>query len=273
MLLALRQFDGRSIALQTAHDDVRRLFAGLLRAQFPGIVLDETPGASGLYTVSLPRAANRQKVLATFGHTGAAHRLVPDNIGETDEAAGAFLRGVFLTSGSVIDPLKEYHFELVVPYFNLCGDLQRFVAEHGIDLRQTRRKGTYVLYLKESEHIEDMFTFMGAVKSTLELMNVKIYKDVRNKVNRVTNCETANITKTVAASSRQIEDIETIWRLRGREYLPPELRELAELRCENPELSLRELGDSLETPISRSGVNHRLQRLAEIAAELRGDKA
>ena len=110
---------------------------------------------------------------------------------------------------------------------------------------------------------------IGAVKCSMDLMNVKIYKDVRNKVNRITNCETANIEKTVAASSSQVEDIRLIWRVKGEESLPRELQELARLRVENPELSLRELGEALQEPITRSGVNHRLKRLNGIAQELR----
>lgn len=270
LLLPLRQFERSVIALQTAHEDVCALLDTLLHRCFPGIVTELAPSPSGICSLSVPQEADRLRVLESFD-LGVLRRL-PDGAAEEDEEAGALLRGIFLTCGSITNPRREYHFELVIPFANLCADIRRFAAERGLPLRQTKRKGAFVLYLKESEHIEDMLTFMGAVRSSLELMNIKIYKDVRNKVNRVTNCETANIGKTVAAAARQLADITLIHERIGFEELPEDLRELAEIRLENPEMSLRELGAMLSEPISRSGVNHRLRRLGEIAEELRGGK-
>ncbi len=126
-----------------------------------------------------------------------------------------------------------------------------------------------MLYYRESENIEDALTAAGAPKSAMELMEVKIVRDMRNKVNRVTNCETANIDKTVTASARQIADIEYLILSLGLEGLPEELREVAVKRMENPELSLRELLGTLSEPLSRSGLNHRLSRLSRMAEELR----
>ena len=127
----------------------------------------------------------------------------------------------------------------------------------------------YVLYLKDSEHIEDTLTYMGAQQCTIELMNIKIRKDMRNRANRIRNCDEANIDKVVSAAMRQTEDILWIIRCNRMETLPEELRELAQLRLENPELSLKELGEMLSVPIGRSGVNHRFQKIAAIAKELR----
>lgn len=131
------------------------------------------------------------------------------------------------------------------------------------------RRNDYLLYYKESENIEDLLTYLGAPKSSLELMEVKIVKELRNRVNRATNCETANISKTVNAALSQIEDIRLIEASGGIGSLDEELRELARLRLQNPDMSLRELGQALTSPISRSGVNHRLRRISEYAAELR----
>lgn len=131
------------------------------------------------------------------------------------------------------------------------------------------RRDQAVLYYRESENIEDALTAAGAPKSAMELMEVKIVRDMRNKVNRVTNCETANIDKTVTASARQIADIEYLILSLGLEGLPEELREVAVKRMENPELSLRELLGTLSEPLSRSGLNHRLSRLSRMAEELR----
>lgn len=131
--------------------------------------------------------------------------------------------------------------------------------------KSTQRKGYNVLYTKDSESVEDLLTFMGATNSSLKLMSVKMLKDVRNNVNRKLNFETANISRTVAASLQQVEAIAKIRRTRGIESLPEDLQELAVLREENPEMSLRELGENLSVPISRSGVNHRLERIMEFA--------
>ena len=133
----------------------------------------------------------------------------------------------------------------------------------------TVRRNDYILYYKESEHIEDLLTYIGAGKASLEMMEVKIVKELRNKVNRATNCETANITKVIDASMKQTQDIRLIAENGGLEALDEDLRELARLRMENPEMSLRELGENLSEKISRSGVNHRLKRIAQFAQEIR----
>ena len=132
-----------------------------------------------------------------------------------------------------------------------------------------RRKGSELLYLKESEQIEDFLTLIGAPVSSMRLMEVKVMKTVRNHVNRTTNCETANLNKTVSAAASQVQDIRFIRDTVGLSYLGPELQEVAELRLKNEEMSLRELAANLSQPISRSGVNHRLRRISEIAEKLR----
>lgn len=183
----------------------------------------------------------------------------------------AFLRGVFLSCGVLVNPAKEYHFEFKVTGKALADKLYAFLSETGLDFRRTTRKGFEILYLKGSEQIEEVLTYMGAVKSALKLMDIKIVKEVRNNVNRVTNCETANIGKTVRASMKQVEDINFILQQKGMEFLPRDLQEVAQLRLENPEMSLNELTREFPSEISRSGLNHRLKKLEEIARELRGN--
>ena len=139
----------------------------------------------------------------------------------------------------------------------------------GVHFKLTHRKGSPLLYLKESEQIEDFLTLTGATKATLKLMDIKIVKEMRNKVNRTTNCETANLGKTVEASQAQVADIAYVKERRGLSYFDEDLQELAALRLENPECSLRELAGLLSVSISRSGVNHRLKRISEAAAKLR----
>lgn len=194
------------------------------------------------------------------------HRIRLENI--DNNSIDAFLTGAYLVSGSMTDPLKEYHLEFVTPYYNLSNDLQAILSNIGT-IKNTERKSIHVLYFKDSECIEDILTFMGATMSSLEIMNVKILKDVRNKANRIANCDSANIEKTVAASAKQVDDIELIERVKGLSFLSADLREIAEIRMENPELSLRELGQMLEKPIGRSGANHRMMKISAIAEELR----
>ena len=184
----------------------------------------------------------------------------------------AFLIGLFLASGSVIDPNKEYHLEFVTPFSEIAEEIKNLLIHVGVSVKLSERKGFYIVYLKESESIEDLLTYMGATMSSLEIMNVKILKDVRNKANRISNCDTANIEKSIAAAAKQVDDIEFIEKTIGFGSLSEDLREIAEIRLENPDYSLRELGQALEKPISRSGVNHRMKKLSAIAEDIRNNK-
>ena len=184
-----------------------------------------------------------------------------------DENTGLFLRGAFIACGIVADPNKEYHLEFSVGNKEKSNTLCRLINESGMNIKSSTRKGKSILYTKDSESISDILTFMGAMISSMEIMNAKIYKDLRNNVNRKVNCESANIEKTVSASRKQFEDIEYIEQTVGLGILAEELRPLAEIRRDNIELSLSEIGKMLG--ISRSGVYHRIKRITEIADRLR----
>lgn len=184
-----------------------------------------------------------------------------------DENTGLFLRGAFIACGIVADPNKEYHLEFSVGSKEKTNALCRLMNESGMNVKSSTRKGKGILYTKDSEDISDILTFIGAMISSMEIMNAKIYKDLRNNVNRKVNCESANIEKTVAASRKQLEDIEYIEQTVGLGVLPEELRPLAEIRRDNIELSLSEIGKMLD--ISRSGVYHRIKRISEIADRLK----
>lgn len=190
-------------------------------------------------------------------------RIVSGN----DTDAGAFLRGVFAACGSVTDPAKGYHLEIALPENDRVEPLRRFAGEHGIELKTTRRGNADVLYTKTSELIEDFLTYIGAGTHALEIMQIKIEKDLRNRANRCVNCEVANLDKTVAASEKSRRDIELISECVGLDALPDSLRETARLRLENPESSLSELCAMVS--LSRSGLNHRLKKLSQMADELR----
>ncbi len=224
--------------------------------------------------VSLPEEQDRRQLLEAFGHTGQEPCLRINRAVLEDECCPeAFLRGAFLTCGSATDPNKSYHLEFAVPHKNLAWDLYTLLGEAGglgVAPAVVRRAGSWGVYLKDSGQIEDLLTYMGAAGASMELMQVKMYKEAKNNINRKSNFETANMDKTYSASARQTAAIAAINDSRGLDSLPENLRELARLRLDNPEMTLRELSGRLG--VSRSGVNHRLQRLLEIGEALLEEK-
>ena len=210
---------------------------------------------------------NTEKLNEKYGihHPGINRTFVSGN----DVDTGIFLRGVFLSCGSVSVQKAGYHMELSVRDENKCGQLYSLITEQGMKINRSVRRGVPYLYSKDSENISDFLTFIGAMQSSMEIMNIKIYKDFRSNINRKVNCEAANIGKTVAASAKQIEDINFIIECGEYEKLPSDLKELASLRIENPDISLSELGKLFDPPITRSGVNHRIERIRKIADGLR----
>lgn len=181
----------------------------------------------------------------------------------------AFLRGAFLCIGSMSDPHKGYHLEFVCEYEAHALQIQQVISSFGIEAKIVRRKKYYVVYLKEGAGIVDLLNVMGAHLSLMTLENLRVEKEVRNSINRQVNCEAANITKTVNAASKQIEDIHLLQNHYGLSNLPDSLREMAEIRLEHPESSLQELGGYLNPPVGKSGVNHRLRKLSELAEKLK----
>ncbi len=183
----------------------------------------------------------------------------------------SFIRGAFLATGSISDPEKQYHFEIVCTNENKANQLVEVIACFGIDAKVVARKKNFVVYIKESSQIVDILNVMEAHVSLMELENVRILKEMRNSVNRQVNCETANINKTVSAAVKQIEDIKYVESRLGLDSLPPALEEMARKRLEYPEATLKELGLLLNPQVGKSGVNHRLRKLSELAQDLRGD--
>lgn len=180
----------------------------------------------------------------------------------------AFLRGAFMASGSISDPNKSYHFEIVARTLQQAQLLTELMNSFEADAKIVERKNHYVAYVKEGSQIVDMLNVMEAYVSLMNLENVRILKEMRNTVNRKVNCETANINKTVSAAVKQIEDIRKIQRRMGFDELPESLREMAELRLQYPDATLKELGEYLDPPVGKSGVNHRLRKLSAIAEDL-----
>lgn len=177
----------------------------------------------------------------------------------------AYLRGGFLATGSISDPDRSYHLEISFPNRLLADEYIHFLKEFGIESRHILRKGHYLVYLKEGQEIVDFLNVVGAHSALMQLENIRIVKDMRNQVNRIVNCETANLEKTVNASYRQVENIRYIKDHLGLESLPDNLYSIASLRLENPDVSLLELGRMINPPLSKSGVNHRLRKIDKIA--------
>ena len=184
----------------------------------------------------------------------------------------AFIRGAFLAAGSVSDPEKGYHFEIVCNSPEKAEQLCYMIGSFGIEAKMTMRKKNYIVYIKEGAQIVDILNVMEAHVALMNFENVRILKEMRNSVNRQVNCETANLNKTVSAAVKQIEDIQYIQRTIGFDQLPEGLAEIAELRLEQPETTLKELGQMLTPSVGKSGVNHRLRKLSLIAEELREHK-
>lgn len=181
----------------------------------------------------------------------------------------AFVRGAFLAGGSISDPNKSYHFEIVCRTLEQATQLQEVINSFDVEAKIVARKKYQVVYLKEGSQIVDILNVMEAHVALMNLENVRILKEMRNSVNRKVNCETANISKTVNAAVQQLRDIEYIKETAGLASLPDNLREMALLRLEYPDAPLKELGTYLNPPVGKSGVNHRLRKISEIAESLR----
>ncbi len=193
---------------------------------------------------------------------------IPENIFLRDDMKRAYIRGAFLGGGSISNPEKTYHLEFVTHDEDYARELSSLINKYGLTSKVIQRKSSYVVYLKEGEQIVDLLNIIGAHTSLLELENVRIMKEMRNNVNRLVNCETANLSKTVNAAVRQVESIKLIEREIGLRRLPKNLREIAELRLNYPDESLKELGEMLNPVVGKSGVNHRLRRIEKIAEEI-----
>ncbi len=279
LLAFARALSPDEVALHTESADIAALYRRCLARLCPkDAQIGEEPIAvrgrgKALWRVWLPAGPDRRALLARLARAGEGGASLAERFARPEQRA-ACLAGAFLVCGNVTDPEKSYHLEWAVREQPLADELAELVAlpEWTGRIGRTRRRGAWVVYLKEKSLIEDLLTLMGASKASLAVVDVEITKEVRNRAMRQTNCETANIDKTVRAASSQIEDIELVLERRGLDSLPPVLRQAALTRIENPELSLRELAAYFDPPMSRSGVHHRLAALSALAQELRTER-
>lgn len=214
------------------------------------------------------RVLEALKICDTAGHLMMRHLTDPVLI-KNSCCKRAYLRGCYMAVGSMSDPYKSYHLELVCGLQAQAEQLLKILHDFSLDAKMIIRKKYHVVYMKEGENIADFLNITEAHKALMEFENTRIYKGMRNMVNRKVNCEAANITKTVNAATRQVEDIRLIREKMGLEGLPEPLRQMAYVRLENPQASLGELGKLLDPPVGKSGVNHRLRKLGELAKELK----
>ncbi len=231
-----------------------------------------------LYTISVSRPDEARQVLMAVRYldeqgcralakTGISSRIVQQAC-----CRRAFIRGAFLSAGSISNPEKSYHFEIVCNTSETAEQLMEIMNTFSLDAKTVMRKRYHIVYIKEGAQIVEILNIMGAHIALMELENMRIVKEVRNSVNRRVNCETANIGKTVSAAVKQLEDIQYLIDASELGSLPEGLRDIAQARLEYPNATLTELGESLTPAIGKSGVNHRLRKLSELADRLRGQK-
>jgi len=268
-LVLFAHFSKYNLSITTENNDVFELYLDYLK-NYCSVNPVISDGSSKKMTAYLKTDEEKSRVFEKFGHSLKEATLRINRANISDECcAASFLRGVFLSCGTVTSPERGYHLEFVVPYKRLCTDLIKFMDELNLNPKYIVRKGNHVVYFKDSESIEDILAIIGAQDASLYLMGIKIEKDVKNKVNRRLNFEISNINKTVNAAKQQVEAIRIIEEKKGLSSLPENLQKIAVLRMENPEISLKDLQMMMDEPISRSGINHRLAKLIQIAETLK----
>jgi DNA-binding protein WhiA len=232
---------------------------------------------NNVYAIRIPPQPQVSKVLHILGLIDKDHRWIfdfqnqfPLELVKKQCCKKAYLRGVFLGGGSVTNPEDTYHLEIFTSNQAHGMAITRLINSFGLTAKISKRKNLYVVYLKDSDQIVDLLNIMGAHSALLSFENTRVIKGMRNQVNRLVNCETANLNKTVNTAVRQIESIKTIQSTIGLDKLPDGLKEIAELRLAYPDKSLKELGEIIIPQLGKSGINHRLRKLEEIADKLKG---
>lgn len=278
LLLFCKKFSPGEMYFRTESSDAANRFAEIISERTGSVVelqtsLTARKKESTMYKVVIPNENDCRRILAYFGHDNGevSLRINRANI-ENEHCAAAFLRGAFLTCGNITSPDSEYHLEFNVPYKNLSEDLCKlikettaFISTEIISPKIMTRRGAYVVYLKDSEDISDLLTLMGAGNASMAVMQAKIMKSYKNAENRKINSEIANTDKAISAAAKQTQAIKALDESGKLTTLSEELREVAELRMRYPVASLKELCGLSNLNLSKSGLNHRLNKLIELA--------
>lgn len=267
VLLFCGTFHPRQARIVTECGALKERLPLLFRKAFK-TAFDQTPEpgeGKGAFLIEEP--AKLKVIFETFDLERDASVSLHINLAqlEEDHCRAAFLRGAFLAGGSVTDPMKGYHLELVTSHYHVGRELPALLREAGFEPKEAERKGSRVVYFKQSDHIEDFLTYLGAPVSAMAVMNAKLERDLQGRVNRQVNCDSANLDKTVAAAREQLAAIGRLEESGRLDFLPDKLREAARLRVEHPELNLGQLGALCEPGVSKSAFNHRMRKLMELA--------
>jgi len=271
MLLYGNTFNAREIKIVTGNSALGKHIIDMFLAAFKtsfDVMPDEDEDGKQAYIINNSKKIGRIFEVYGFSQKDLLAHHVNLSVLESECCIKSFIRGAFLTGGAVTDPAKSYHLELVTDHYNVSRQTYSLLLEMGFTPKETSRSGNYIIYFKQSSAIEDFLTFIGAPIRAMELMSAKIEKDVRNTVNRKVNCDTANVTKIVDAAGVQIEFIGKIKAAGSFDSLPEKLKQAAQLRVENPELSIKELAEVSIPPVTKSCMNHRMRKLVEISLTL-----
>lgn len=268
VLLFCNVFTPWEVRITTRSVDVAQRLPKLFQRAF-AVTFDQTPEEETLGTKQTFLCTDREKIarmLDTFGYSAETAVVQHINFAALEEqiAKTAFLRGAFLAGGSVTDPKKRYHLEITTSHYYVHRELQALLPELELHPKETNRNSNYVTYFKQSEAIADVLTTIGAPLAAMEVMNAKVEKNLLNGVNRRLNCDVANVDKAVQAAQSQIEAIRRLEARGELSGLPEKLRETAELRVAHPELSLSQLAELSDPPVTKSCLNHRLRKLLEL---------
>lgn len=263
MLQGGRMFKASEISLQTKSSEVADLYEKLLHTCGKVRTVREKKG----FHVVAVRSEQCEQVLDRYNHhANDVSMHLQRGCFDCDKCISSYLRGLFLTCGNLSNPEREYRLEMNIPSYTLCQDVQLLLEENDMPAKHLRRGGDNVLYYRGSEKIEDFLTFIGAGSVALKIMEIKVLKDVRNRLNRENNCYVANEDKRAVARTKQVEAIQNLLRSgKANERLTDDLKEVAVLRYQNPEMSLAELAQLCNPPLTKSGIHHRMERLLAIA--------
>ena len=228
------------------------------------------PGTPGKLVFQITDRKKLDRIINALGYDPRQNLVLHINFGLLEEECcrASFLRGAFFAGGSLTDPQKRYHLELSTSHLQASRELEVLLRECGYPPKSLARNGSFITYFKQSDQIEDFLTWIGAPVAAMQIMSAKLEKDLRNSVNRRLNCDSANVDKAVEAAQEQLEAIRALQGAGRLEQLPAKLRQTAALRLEHPELSLSELAESFDPPVTKSCLNHRLRKLVELAKPL-----
>ena len=272
VLLYCNTFSAKEIRIITENSEFAARLPKLFNRAF-GLRFDRVPEEDtgrGKLIFQITEKDKLDKIINLFGYDPKQNPVLHVNFGmlEEDCCRTAFLRGAFLAGGSVTDPEKRYHLELTTSHLQASREVSALLTELGFLPRSVMRSGSAVIYFKQSEHIEDFLTKIGAPAAAMDIMTAKVDKEIRNGANRAMNCDIANVNKTLDAAQEQMAAIEKLQKQGKLEKLPDKLQQTAMLRLQYPELSLTQLAERCDPPVTKSCMNHRMRKIMEEANKL-----